>query len=120
MAAVLPNIRSKLTAVTLAAVAVGAFPLISAAGPRTEIVPGAIPSVVVHYDDLNLADENDVRTLYRRIVVAARLICGDPDNRDLLGVTSARSCRRDAMTRAVQMVNNPRLAAVHAARGRQS
>jgi UrcA family protein len=98
----------------------GAFPVVSSARTHTEIVPAATPTVVVRYEDLNLASEDGVRALYQRIVVAARLICEKPDNRDLPGMSSTRDCRRDAVMRAVQAVNNPRLAAVHAARGRQS
>ena len=120
MAAVLPNTRSKLTALMVAALVGSAFPMIGAAAPHTEVVPAAIPTVVVHYEDLNLAGEDGVRRLYQRIVTAARLICGDPDIRDLPGGMSARSCKQEVVTRAVQSVNNPQLAALHAARGRQS
>jgi UrcA family protein len=120
MAAVLSNTRTKRTALLVAALIGSAFPVIGSTATHTEIVPAAIPTVVVRYQDLNLASDEGARGLYQRIIVAARLICGNPDNRDLPAMTNTRNCRRDAVTRAVQAVNNPRLAAVHAARGRQS
>ena len=118
MTAVLANTRSNLVALTLATLASIALPMIgSAATAHTEIVAGAIPSVVVRYYDLNLATETGVQALYQRIVLAARLICGDPDNRDLSGMSAARSCRQEVVARAVQTINNPQLAALRAARG---
>jgi UrcA family protein len=76
----------------------------------------APPSVTVRYDDLNLATTAGVDTLYRRISVAAREVCPDTHSRDLAIVAASQRCRADAVAQAVEAVNNPRLAVVHAAR----
>ena len=75
----------------------------------------AAPSVKVRYDDLNLATTAGVDTLYRRISVAARDVCPDQHSRDLTIVAASARCRADAVAQAVEAVNNPRLAVVHAA-----
>lgn len=90
-------------------IAAAAAGVAGAATPATDA-----PSVVVSYADLNLATEQGVRTLYTRIAVAARRVCPDAPNRDLRAVAEARSCQRQAISRAVHYVGTPLLAAVYA------
>jgi UrcA family protein len=89
---------------------------VSVAGAAT---PAAdVPSVVVSYGDLNLSNEQGTRALYRRIVAAARQVCPVQITRELSSVAASNACQADAIARAVRELNNPQLAAVHAARSK--
>lgn len=78
------------------------------------------PSLVVSYDDLNLASEQGVLALYRRLSDAARRVCPLENSHDLGEFMRSRACRSEALARAVRAVNNPQLAAVQAARSSRS
>jgi UrcA family protein len=82
-----------------------------AASPDTDV-----PSVAVRYDDLNLQTTAGVDALYHRISNAARDVCPDSHSRDLLTVTASERCQAAAVSRAVQELNNPKLAMLHASR----
>jgi UrcA family protein len=58
------------------------------------------PSVIVHYDDLNLATNSGAATLDRRISNAARQVCGEPDGRDLVQYQAHVACRTTALNAA--------------------
>ncbi len=82
----------------------------------------AVRSVVVGYRDLNLETPSGAAALYRRIKLAARAVCPDTDSRKLDDKTAVWSCRRQAVERAVDSINNrqvatllknPRLASTH-------
>jgi UrcA family protein len=73
-----------------------------------------IPSMTVHYADLDLTTEQGAHTLYRRLQAAARYVCLSADLRDLERSALSRSCQEQAIARAVQAVSSPRLAAVYA------
>ena len=49
-------------------------------------------SSIVRTADLDLSSSNGQRELDRRIVQAAREVCGDPSNVDLEGKNAARHC----------------------------
>lgn len=106
--------RSRVSA-TLAALtaclAVGAFAAARADSPS--------PFVTVSYRDLNISTERDSQVLYARIQAAARKVCVAEDLRDLHAYAAVTACRARAVDRAVQAVNNPTLAAVHAAAQQQ-
>jgi UrcA family protein len=70
----------------------------------------------VRYDDLNLATDAGVNTLYRRISLAARSVCPEANVRELGMKSVSERCQAEAVSRAVQELNNPQLALVHAAR----
>ncbi|HVW67563.1 MAG TPA: UrcA family protein [Steroidobacteraceae bacterium] len=79
-----------------------------------------VPSRKVSYSDLDLSTAAGTRALYSRITAAARMVCPEENNADLAGVVRARTCRREAIERAVASVNSPQLAALaatHAHRG---
>jgi UrcA family protein len=80
--------------------------------------PADVPSMVVHYADLDIMTEHGARSLYRRIAVAARYVCPEADIRDFVGRAQSRSCQQQAIARAVQAVSSPRLADVYAAHGK--
>jgi UrcA family protein len=87
----------------------GSAAIARAAGPEE-----VVPSITIRYDDLDLATEQGTHGLYRRIVEAARKVC-EPHDADALGRLAVRYCRQQTISRAVQLVGNPRLAALHAA-----
>ncbi|HYL02471.1 MAG TPA: UrcA family protein [Steroidobacteraceae bacterium] len=102
-----------MTSATLAALtaclAVGAF----ASAHADTLSPD--PFVTVSYHDLNIATDAGSQVLYARIVSAARQVCAPEDIRDLRAAAAAAGCRARAVAQAVQAVNSPALAAVHAA-----
>ena len=77
-----------------------------------------LPSVVVKFDDLTLDTDSGVNQLYRRIVFAAKQVCPDDGMRDLMAHRWVEQCRKQAVARAIQQIDNPRLAALHAVRSK--
>jgi UrcA family protein len=55
--------------------------------------------VTVHYEDLNLQQDSDVRVLYGRIQHAARELCAEEWQGE-------DKCREEAIRRAVEKVGN--------------
>ncbi|HWK73295.1 MAG TPA: UrcA family protein [Povalibacter sp.] len=70
-------------------------------------------SVVVRYDDLNLANPAGIQTLYRRIRTAAKVVCGGSESRSVQAMYLASQCRERAIDDAVGKVNNRILSAMH-------
>ena len=82
--------------------------------PRNEA-----PSRLVKAWDLDLAQRDDVQTLYQRVQAAARDLCED-EERSLLRSTRRRpsshwteQCVSDAVDAAIRSARDQRLAAVH-------
>lgn len=73
-----------------------------------------VPTVTVRYGDLNLASEAGARKLYQRLSVAAQEVCPAQDAHSLALLSYNRTCRANAIARAVHEINSPRLAALHA------
>ena len=73
-----------------------------------------LPSIVVKYNDLTLATDSGVTQLYRRIVSAARQVCPDAPLRDFGAQRQVDHCRNQAVAKAIQQIDNPRLAALYA------
>jgi UrcA family protein len=80
--------------------------------------PADVPTMIVHYADLDIATDEGARRLYRRIAAAAERVCPYADIQDLSGLAVSRSCQAQAIARAVQAVSSPRLADVYAAHGK--
>jgi UrcA family protein len=98
----------------LALLLLGGFASVMAAGAAGATTSDDPPSVVVKYSDLTLATDSGVNQLYRRIVSAARQVCPDSPIRDFGLMRQVEACRSQAVARAVQQINNSRLAALHA------
>lgn len=81
---------------------------------NTVTITNEVPTVVVRYGDLNLATESGARKLYHRLSVAAQAVCPVEDARQLAALDSNRTCRANAIARAVHQINSPQLAALHA------
>jgi UrcA family protein len=73
-----------------------------------------VPRLAVHYTRESLASDSGVRDLYRRIISASRRVCPDADLRDLGAIAQVNACREQAVSRAIEQVNNSQLAALHA------
>jgi UrcA family protein len=69
-------------------------------------------STTVSYADLDLSSAAGAQTLYQRIQLAARKVCGHP-GADVIEQGIWKSCYRTAVGEAVRKVNNPQLTAVH-------
>jgi len=77
--------------------------------------PGSEPMKrTVTYGDLNLANPQGVEQLYRRIVGAARQVCGALDGRSLQEKAQFSICTKQSIARAVAAVDQPSLTALHA------
>ena len=72
-------------------------------------------TATVRYADLNLATPAGVETLYHRINLAARAVCGSPHERNLDLRRSVRTCQEAAVEGAVETLEQraqlPRLRA---------
>ena len=105
----------KLTRLARTAVLVGSSLLSSLAVAANSVtLSDEVPSVVVRYGDLNLASEAGARKLYQRLTVAAQEVCPAQDAHSLALLSYNRTCRANAIARAVHEINSPRLAALHA------
>ena len=77
----------------------------------------AVPSKIVRHSDLNLSTSAGVSTLYQRIWRAAAEVCQLPQGtRQLIVESAIKSCRADAVDRAILQANLPALSALHVAR----
>jgi UrcA family protein len=74
----------------------------------------AVPRIAVKYDPNSLATDAGAKAVYRRLVLAAREVCPDVFSGSRLVSNVTRQCREEAVARAVQQINNPRLAAIDA------
>jgi len=76
-----------------------------------------VPMQVVKYADLNLDSLAGASTLYRRIERAADWVCGSPlDVREFSISVRLRSCKEQAIERAVNAVNSTALTSLHLAK----
>ena len=72
------------------------------------------PSMVVRYSTEALTTDSGVQDLYRRIRFAAKQVCPESSPQDLKANEMAKVCRQQAVSRAIQKINNAQLAALHA------
>lgn len=78
-------------------------------------------SIEVSYTDLDLADPAAASTLYARLKMASRKVCGHrPPPLGISAVREYRDCYESTLTKAVNRVNNRQLYALHAEHGRKT
>ena len=84
----------------------------------TAAVPLATQRVaqVVDFHDLDLANTQDAKMLYRRLRTAADFVCGQTRRDDMRSRRRNRSCIDNALNDAVAQVNHPALTALHVAK----
>ena len=77
-----------------------------------------VPTVTLTFHAADLATEQGVRSLYRRIAWAAREVCPDYDPFDRFEANQpsrSQACQQRAISDAVRQIGNPRLARVNSA-----
>ncbi len=80
----------------------------------TVIAQTDVPSKVVRFGDLDLQRQEGVVTLYRRIQLAANIVCTQVNHRIPQVILRERACASDATSRAVTQVGVPALTTLHA------
>jgi UrcA family protein len=75
-------------------------------------------STVVRYRDLDPSQASDAQRLYARLKYASKVVCGSYDTRGLHMKKRLDACVDEALTKAVEKVNEPQLTALHAAEPR--
>jgi UrcA family protein len=79
--------------------------------------PATVATSVVNFADLNVDAPQGADRLYRRIVAAARHVCGNEDHlRAVADQVRAEMCTERSIEHAVATVNQPALTALLAAR----
>ena len=69
----------------------------------------------VTFSELDLSQQEGVETLYQRLKIATRMVCGTNDNRtrSLSTRHAAKKCYNKALDDSVRSIGNPRLDALH-------
>lgn len=67
----------------------------------------------VRYADLNLDKSADAVRLYERLGNAAKAVCASYSNRDITSRRMRRACEREALSNAVEELQNPAVTALH-------
>jgi UrcA family protein len=89
---------------------VGAF----VAGAASAAAPGDdVPTLVVRYQQDSLATEGGAQALYHRLEKAAEQVCPAYLTGSRFLSSTVLKCRQQSIARAVQQINNPRLAAIY-------
>jgi UrcA family protein len=71
------------------------------------------PDMIVTYQDLNLANQADVRVLYGRLKAAAGDVCGNVPAQELQRHRAFERCYRAALEDAVMKIDVPQLQAMY-------
>jgi UrcA family protein len=86
------------------------------AAPGADLATTDAPRIVLHYDARNLQNPQGLDMLYRRIQSAARQVCPDAAGDPMQLNSAVKSCRAQAIERAVRSIGSSRLAELHEAR----
>jgi len=78
--------------------------------------PQNVPSVVVHFGDLDLSRSEGAAVLYQRLRSAAETVCAPLDDRGVARHMSFKACVQGAISTAVARVDRPELTAYYEAR----
>jgi UrcA family protein len=98
----------------LAALATAFLAVTSTAVHAADISGSELMKRTVTYGDLNLANPQGVEQLYQRVVSAAQQVCDSLDGRSLQEKVQFSICVRQSIARAVAVVDQPALTALHA------
>jgi UrcA family protein len=71
--------------------------------------PEDVPSIVVHFTDLDVSRAEGATALYRRLKVAAETVCAPLEDRDVARQMKFRACVQRAISTAVAQVDQPAL-----------
>jgi len=75
--------------------------------------PQDVPSVVVHFPDLDLSRSEGATALYQRLKVAAETVCAPRDDRALANQMRFKACVQSAISTAVAKVDKTALTAYY-------
>jgi UrcA family protein len=75
--------------------------------------PENVPSVVVHFADLDLSRSEGATVLYQRLKGTAETVCAPLDDRDIARHISFKACVQSAISAAVAKVDKPALTAYY-------
>ena len=78
--------------------------------------PENVPSIVVHFTDLDLSRSEAAAVLYERLDGAAEAVCAPLDDRALGRHMSFKACVQAAISAAVAKIDRPALTAYHEAK----
>ena len=78
--------------------------------------PQNVPSVVVHFADLDLSRSEGATVLYQRLRAAAQTVCAPLEDRGLARHLSFKACVQTAISTAVAKVDRPALTAYYEAK----
>lgn len=78
--------------------------------------PENVPSIVVHFADLDLSRSEGAAVLYHRLRGAAERVCSPLDDRDLARHMSFTACVQGALSTGVAKVDRPALTAYYEAK----
>lgn len=73
-----------------------------------------VNSVTVSFADLNLAQDEGVKTLYQRLKTGARQSCGTVSARQLNLFRANKECMDTVLTKAIESIGNEKLKRLHA------
>jgi UrcA family protein len=93
--------------------------LLVAAGASAADRTATSADIAVKYSDVQLANEADAETLYKKLRAAARAVCDDNagGHRTLEVRARAEKCVKQVLADAVQKIDQPLLTTVHQSRG---
>lgn len=77
--------------------------------PARAAAPQNVPSLVVHFADLDLSRSDGAAVLYQRLKVAAETVCFPLDDRALARHRLFSACVQNAISSAVAKVDRPAL-----------
>jgi UrcA family protein len=75
----------------------------------------SIPSLTIHFDDLNLDSPKGIEALYHRIRNGGKQVCHKADGKGLERVTQHQRCILGAIAGAVHRLNRAELTALYLA-----
>src|SRR5438270_13866162 len=100
------TVKSNGSAIRRVAVLVGCMFAGTVGAAQAATSTDAVPSIVVHYGDLDVSTTDGASALYQRISVAARQVCPVEVTKVLSQIGKNRACREAAIERAVNAVHN--------------
>jgi len=106
------NLRKLNRSILVAATLIGITGILSAAHASDRRANAEFLSEKISFSDLNLNTTQGITSLYRRISSAAREVCTPLESRELPQLSAWHHCMDQAISTAVDTVNNPALTAI--------
>ncbi len=78
-----------------------------------------VPHIAVHYTPQSLETDRGAQAVYHKIVHAAEEVCPNDSSSPHFITGAVRTCREQAIARAVHDIHSPKVAALYAANSKQ-